>query len=89
MGRGQDKGIHLAQELDRSRGLAGAPAAVQVAQAVPRQRVVVARRGAGREGSRCCFATDVVRPGEVGRMLLGQVNELAFVPPLARGDRWE
>ena len=86
VGWGEDKRIPMTEEPDCLRGLAGAPAAVQVAQVVPRQRVIVARRSAGREGSR---RRDVVRPGKVGRMLLGQVNELAFVPPLARGDRGE
>ena len=85
VGQGQDKGTPLAEELDGSRGLAGAPAAIQVAQVVPRQRVVVARSGAA-EGLWLCQRTDVVRPGKVGRMLQAQANELVFVPLLARGD---
>ena len=49
MGRDINEGISLAKELDRSRGLAAAPAAVKVAQVVPRLRVIVAWRGAWSE----------------------------------------
>ena len=70
VGRSKDKRIPLAEELDCSRGFATVPAAVQEAQAVPRQRVVIARRSAGREGSR---RRDVVRLGEVGCMFHGHV----------------
>ena len=58
VGRGQNKRIPLAEELDRSRGFAAAPATVQVAQAV-----VVKRRGAGSE---ILFYRFVVRLSEVG-----------------------
>ena len=46
---GENEEITLAEGLDRSRGLAAAPDAVKVAQVVPRQWVVLARRDAGRE----------------------------------------
>ena len=72
MGRGEDEGISLAKGLDRSRGLAAAPAAAQVAQAVPQMLDVVARRGAGREDLFCvCFANYIIRLGEVGCMFHG------------------
>ena len=84
MGRGEDEGISLAEELDRSRGFAAAPAAVEVAQAVPRQRAVVAQCRAGSEVLFCCF---VVRLGEVGCMFHGHVELLVLVTPLGWGDR--
>ena len=84
MGRGEDEGISLAEELDCSRGFAAAPAAAYVAQTVPRQRVVVARRGAGREVLFCCL---IVRLGEVGCMLHGHVELLVVITPLGWGDR--
>ena len=86
MGRGEDEVISLAEELDRSRGFASAPAAAWVAQAVPRQRVVVARRGAGSEVLFCCLK---IRVGEVGCMFHGHVELLILVTPLGWGDRWK
>ena len=61
MGRGGNEGISLAEEPARSRGLAAAPAAVKVAQAVPRQRFIVARRSAGSEISLCLLCSQVWR----------------------------
>ena len=86
MGRGEDEEISGTEELDRSRGFAAAPAAVYVDQAVPRQRVIVARRGAGIE---VLFRTDLVRLGEVGCMFHGHVEILALVTPLGWGYRRE
>ena len=84
MGRGEDEGISLAEELDCSRGFTAAPTAAYVAQTVPRQRVVVARRGAWREVLFCCL---IVRLGEVGCMLHGHVELLVVITPLGWGDR--
>ena len=84
MGGAEDEGISLTEELDRSRGFAAAPAAAYVAQAVPRQRVVVARRGAGREVLYCCL---IVRLGEVRCMFHGHVALLVLITPLGWRDR--
>lgn len=84
VGWSEDKRIPLAEELDRSLGFAAAHVAFKVAQAVPRQMVVVARRGAGSE---VLFNLDVVKLGEVGSMLHGHMDLLALFTPLCWGDR--
>ena len=85
MGRGQEQGISLAEELDHSRCFAAVPAAACVTQAVPRQRVVVARRGAGREVLFCvCY---IIRLGEVGCMFHGHIELFFLITPLGWGDR--
>ena len=85
MGRSEDQRVPLVEELNRSRGFAAAPAAVQVTQAVPRQRDVVAQRSAGCEVSR--RRTQRARLGEVGYMFHGRKEFFTLVPPLGWGDR--
>ena len=86
MGLGEDKGISLAEELDRSRGFAAAP-----------RRRLGSSRGAskaGRRGAARCWERDpflcfcyISRLGEVGCMFHGHVELLVLIPPLGWGDR--
>ena len=55
---------------------------------MPQQRVVVARRGAGREVLFCvCFANYIIRLGEVSCMFHGHVMLLVLITPLGWADR--
>ena len=86
MRRGEDEGISLAEELDRSRGFCRCSrhrlGSSSGASTAGRRGAV--RRGAGSEVLFCCLK---VRLGEVGCMFHGHVELLVLVTLLGWGDR--